>query len=107
MADDKKSAKPPLGVVRPGNKASEDPMADEFDATAAAGESVSEQIEALRAEIGRLKESAGLLAEGTGHLAMSQARSLRDDAEELIVANPFAALAGAALVGYLFGLTRR
>lgn len=111
MADDNKTGKPSLGVVRPDEKsqaASETKASSPTDVDAAAAEAnVREQLEALRAEIGRLKESAGLLAEGTGQLALAKVNSVRDDVEELVVANPFTALLGAAFVGYLFGLRHR
>lgn len=101
MADEKSTGKRTLGVVEGRDSISEDAR------TAAAEATVNEQIEALKAEISRLKESAGLIAEGTGQLAIAKAESLRDEVRTTIQANPLAALAGAAFIGYLFGLRHR
>ncbi|GMB79960.1 MULTISPECIES: hypothetical protein [Shinella] len=101
MADEKSTGKRTLGVVEGRDTISEEAK------TAAAEAAVSEQIEALKAEISRLKESAGLIAEGTGQLAVAKAESLREDLRQTIQANPIAALAGAALIGYLCGLRHR
>ncbi|MFC3076222.1 hypothetical protein [Shinella pollutisoli] len=102
MADEKiPGKKTSLGIVETGEKVAEDAR------QAAAEATVSEQIEALKAEIGRLKESAGLLAEGTGQLAITQVQSLREELRQTVVANPLAALAGAAFIGYLCGLRHR
>lgn len=101
MADEKSTGKRTLGVVEGRDSISEDAR------TAAAEATVNEQIEALKAEISRLKESAGLIAEGTGQLAVAKAESLRDEVRQTIQANPLAALAGAAFIGYLFGLRHR
>lgn len=101
MADDKSTGKRTLGVVEGRDSISEEAKAAAAEAT------VNEQIEALKAEISRLKESAGLIAEGTGQLAVAKAESLREEARRTIQANPLAALAGAAFIGYLFGLRHR
>lgn len=101
MADEKSTGKRTLGVVEGRDNISEDAR------TAAAEATVNEQIQALKTEISRLKESAGLIAEGTGQLAAAKAESLRDEVRQTIQANPLAALAGAAFVGYLFGLRHR
>jgi hypothetical protein len=106
MADDKNTGKrTSLGIVEAGEKIAE--KATDAAQSVSNDISVSEQIEALRAEVGRMKESAGLLAEGTGQLAMAQVHSLRDDVRETVKANPLATLAGAAFIGYLFGLRHR
>jgi len=101
MADEKSTGKRTLGVVEGRDSISEEAR------TAAAEATVTEQIEALKAEISRLKESAGLIAESTGQLAVAKAESLREEARQTIQANPLAALAGAAFIGYLFGLRHR
>jgi hypothetical protein len=101
MADEKSTGKRTLGVVESGDSISEDARAAAAEAT------VSEQIEVLKAEISRLKETAGLIAEGTGQLAVAKAESLREDIRQTIQANPLATLAGAAFIGYLFGLRHR
>ncbi|CAK7259480.1 hypothetical protein KYK30_13170 [Shinella yambaruensis] len=101
MADEKSTGKRTLGVVEGRDNISEDARAAAAEAT------VNEQIEALKTEISRLKESAGLIAEGTGQLAVAKAESLRDEVRQTIQANPLAALAGAAFIGYLFGLRHR
>jgi hypothetical protein len=101
MADEKSTGKRTLGVVEGRDSISEDARAAAAEAT------VNEQIEALKAEISRLKESAGLIAEGTGQLAVAKAESVRDEVRQTIQANPLAALAGAAFIGYLFGLRHR
>ena len=101
MADEKSTGKRTLGVVEGRDSISEDARAAAAEAT------VNEQIEALKTEISRLKESAGLIAEGTGQLAVAKAESLRDEVRTTIQANPLAALAGAAVIGYLFGLRHR
>ena len=101
MADEKSTGKRTLGVVEGRDNISEEARAAAAEAT------VSEQIEALKSEISRLKESAGLIAEGTGQLAVAKAESVRDEVRQTIQANPLAALAGAAFIGYLFGLRHR
>ena len=101
MADEKSTGKRTLGVVEGRDSISEEAR------TAAAEATVTEQIEALKAEISRLRESAGLIAEGTGQIAVAKAESLREEARRTIQANPLAALAGAAFVGYLCGLRHR
>ena len=101
MADEKSTGKRTLGVVEGRDSIPEDAN------VAAAEASVSEQIDALKAEISRMKESAGLVAEGTGQLAIAKAESLREDLRQTIQANPLATLAGAAFIGYLFGLRHR
>ena len=101
MADEKSTGKRTLGVVEGRESISEEAR------VAAAEISVGEQIEALKTEISRLKESAGLIAEGTGQLAVVKAESLREDLRQTIQANPLATLAGAAFIGYLFGLRHR
>lgn len=106
MADEKNPAKRPLGVVPAGERVAAG-KEDDVSIRDTSDVPVNEQIDALRSELARLRESAGLVAEGTGQLALSQARSVRDDVEELVVTNPFTALLGAAFVGYLFGLRHR
>ena len=101
MADEKSTGKRTLGVVEGPDSISEEAKAAAAEAT------INEQIEALKAEISRLKESAGLIAEGTGQIAVAKAESLREEARRTIQANPLAALAGAAFIGYLFGLRHR
>ena len=101
MADEKSTGKRTLGVVEGRDSISEEARAAAAEAT------VNEQIEALKTEISRLKESAGLIAEGTGQLAVAKAESLREETRRTIQANPLAALAGAAFIGYLFGLRHR
>ena len=101
MADEKSTGKRTLGVVEGRDSISEEAKAAAAEAT------INEQIEALKAEISRLRESAGLIAEGTGQIAVAKAESLREEARRTIQANPLAALAGAAFIGYLFGLRHR
>ena len=101
MADEKSTGKRTLGVVEGRDSISEEARAAEAEA------SINEQIEVLKTEISRLKESAGLIAEGTGQLAVAKAESLREDLRQTIQANPLATLAGAAFIGYLFGLRHR
>ena len=101
MADEKSTGKRTLGVVEGRDSISQEAKAAEAEAT------INEQIEALKAEIGRMKESAGLIAEGTGQIAVAKAESLREEARRTIQANPLATLAGAAFIGYLFGLRHR
>jgi len=103
MADEKSTGKRTLGVVEGRDTVSQEARSAEAEAEA----TINEQIEALKAEIGRLKDSAGLIAEGTGQLAAAKAESLRDDLRQTIQANPLAALTGAALIGYLCGLRHR
>ncbi len=105
MADEKSTGeKAARGTVE--NSGDTDTVGNEAD-KAAAEAAVREQIETLKTELSRLKESASHLAEGTGQLAVAQARSLREDLREAVQANPMATLAGAAFIGYLFGLRHR
>ncbi|MFC6445623.1 hypothetical protein [Shinella zoogloeoides] len=101
MADEKSTGKRTLGVVEGRDSISEEAKAAAAEAT------INEQIEALKAEISRLRESAGLIAEGTGQIAVAKAESLREEARRTIQANPLVTLAGAAFIGYLFGLRHR
>ncbi|WP_337182963.1 hypothetical protein [Shinella sp.] len=101
MADEKSTGKRTLGVVEGRDSISEEAKAAAAEAT------VNEQIDALKTEISRLKESAGLIAEGTGQLAVAKAESLREELRQTIQANPLATLAGAAFIGYLCGLRHR
>ncbi|MCF3639019.1 hypothetical protein LXM94_03450 [Rhizobium sp. TRM95111] len=106
MAEDKETGKRgPLGVVSADTGASK---AERAAADREAAEAlIADQIDVLREEIARMKESLGLVAEGTGQLAAARISSLREEVRNMVHENPFAALAGAAFVGYLFGLRHR
>jgi hypothetical protein len=116
MADENEnSRRTPLGVVDTGEskaanaaknlgEAVSSPIGSDADAAKAA---IAEQVTALKEEVAQLRETLGVLAESSGQYAVSQVNSLREDVRTAVVANPFASLLGAALVGYLCGLRRR
>ncbi|RWX78955.1 hypothetical protein EPK99_10290 [Neorhizobium lilium] len=68
--------------------------------------SAQEELDALRAEVARMKDSAIEVASASKRLARSGTVALRDDLEVRIKARPLAAVAIAAAVGYVWGLTR-
>ncbi|PTM97355.1 hypothetical protein [Mycoplana dimorpha] len=118
MADEKESSlRTPLGVVGDGKPAkSGKDMISETAATGAemeapdaeaAKEAIAEQVAALKDEVAQLRATLGLLAESSSQYAVSQVNSLREDVRATVVANPFTALIGAALVGYVCGLRGR
>lgn len=108
MTDENKTnPRAPLDVVRGRNKATGvTGTTEDADAEAAKAE-IAEQIELLKEEVARLRESLGILAARSGRYAVSQVNSLREDVRAGVAANPLSALLCAAFVGYLFGLRRR
>jgi ElaB/YqjD/DUF883 family membrane-anchored ribosome-binding protein len=65
-----------------------------------------EEIDALRSEVTRMKESALEVAAASKRLARTGTIVLRDDLEDRIKARPLAAVAIAAALGYVWGMTR-
>lgn len=65
-----------------------------------------EEITALRSEVARMKESALEVASASRRLARSGTLALREDLEDRIKARPLAAVALAATLGYVWGMTR-
>ncbi len=65
-----------------------------------------EEIDALRSEVARMKESALEVASASKRLARTGTVVLRDDLEDRIKARPLAAVAIAAALGYVWGMTR-
>ena len=118
MADENEnSRRTPLGVVDPGDSKSAKSAKDMVGGTVgnpmaasdadAAKAAIADQVTALKDEVAQLRETLGVLAESSGQYAVSQVNSLREDVRATVVANPFASLLGAVLVGYLCGLRRR
>lgn len=65
-----------------------------------------EELHAMRSEISRMRESLLEVGSASGRLAKAGVSSLKDDAERRIRERPFASVGVAALLGYLWGLTR-
>lgn len=108
MTDEKEtSPRAPLDVVHGRNKTTKIAGTTEDVDPEAAKAEIAEQIELLKEEVDRLRESLGILATRSGRYAVSQVNSLREDVRAGIAANPLSALLCAAFVGYLFGLRRR
>jgi len=66
----------------------------------------NEELHALTAEISSLREKAGLIGSEAGRLVRSEASEALEAVERRIRSKPIAAVAMAAAVGYLWGLTR-
>lgn len=64
------------------------------------------QVEALRAELERLKESVGAVTATARGLATTSADAFVTDAEAYLRRNVFASVGIAAFIGYLWGRTR-
>jgi ElaB/YqjD/DUF883 family membrane-anchored ribosome-binding protein len=65
-----------------------------------------DELGALRAEVARMKESALEVASASRRLASTGSAALREDLEDRIKAKPLAAVAIAAALGYVWGMTR-
>ncbi len=65
-----------------------------------------DEITALRAEVARMRDSAGEVASASRRIVTSGTAALRDDLEDRIKTRPLAAIAIAAAVGYVWGMTR-
>jgi ElaB/YqjD/DUF883 family membrane-anchored ribosome-binding protein len=74
--------------------------------TGGADTSAMDEITALRAEVARMKDSAREVASASGRIARSGSAALRDDLEDRIKTRPLTAVAIAAAIGYVWGLTR-
>lgn len=66
----------------------------------------AEEVRALRRDVARLKENFMEVAEGGVELLKAEARSVGRDVEDRIRERPLAAVGVAALLGYVWGLTR-
>jgi ElaB/YqjD/DUF883 family membrane-anchored ribosome-binding protein len=67
----------------------------------------SQELDALRAEIDRLRASIHEIASSSKRLATAEFDELKTAAEEKLNQNVFLSVGVAALVGYLWGRTRR
>jgi ElaB/YqjD/DUF883 family membrane-anchored ribosome-binding protein len=65
-----------------------------------------DELSALKSEVARLRESATEVTAASGRLARTGAIALREDLEDRIRVRPLAAVAIAAVVGYVWGATR-
>ena len=65
-----------------------------------------EEVRALRRDVARLRENLLEIAEGGVELMKAEARSAVRDAESRIRERPLTAVSIAALLGYVWGLTR-
>jgi ElaB/YqjD/DUF883 family membrane-anchored ribosome-binding protein len=66
----------------------------------------SEEVRALRRDVARLRENLLEVVEGGVDLVKAEARSSVRDVEDRIRARPLAAVGIAAMLGYVWGLTR-
>lgn len=65
-----------------------------------------EELESLKAEVARLRESAGEIGSATVRVAKAQASDLLMDLEERIRSKPLPAVGIAAVIGFVWGMTR-
>jgi ElaB/YqjD/DUF883 family membrane-anchored ribosome-binding protein len=66
----------------------------------------SEEVRALRRDVARLTENLSEVAQGGVDLMKAEARTVVRDVEDRIRERPLAAVGIAALLGYVWGLTR-
>ncbi|AXV18359.1 hypothetical protein CYG48_21750 (plasmid) [Neorhizobium sp. SOG26] len=66
----------------------------------------SEEVQALRREVARLRESAAEIGYASVRVAQSEAEVVLDDVRDRVRKRPLAAVGIAALIGYIWGLTR-
>jgi ElaB/YqjD/DUF883 family membrane-anchored ribosome-binding protein len=66
----------------------------------------SEEVRAMRREVARIRESASEIGYASARVARIEASVVLDDVRERVRKKPFAAIGIAALVGYIWGLTR-
>jgi len=66
----------------------------------------AQQVEAIKAEIARLKQSVASIASRTSNLATNQAEVTMSEVEEVLKRNVFASVGVALLLGYVWGRTR-
>jgi ElaB/YqjD/DUF883 family membrane-anchored ribosome-binding protein len=67
----------------------------------------SQELEALRSEIDRLRNSIQEIASSSKRLATAEFDELKASAEEKLKQNVFLSVGVAAVVGYFWGRTRR
>lgn len=65
--------------------------------------SPDEELEALRAEVSRLRESVAEIGSASARVLRARSEGLVDDARARIREHPFGAVACALIVGFLFG----
>jgi ElaB/YqjD/DUF883 family membrane-anchored ribosome-binding protein len=87
----------------------ESPLVDEaLAATAERGghRAGRQEIDALKAETGRLSDSAREIAEGTARAVRSSATSTLSDVKDMIRERPLAAVGIVAAIAFMWGATR-
>ncbi|TWF47807.1 hypothetical protein [Neorhizobium alkalisoli] len=107
----------PIGTApafSPDDNRSDAPLVDE--ALASTKESVEidepsafssqEELEALKAEVARLRESASEIGAATVRVAKAQASDLIADIEKRVRSKPLSAVGIAAIIGFVWGMTR-
>ena len=65
-----------------------------------------EELRAMRAEIVRMQETLLEVTSASGRLAKAGVSSLREKVEQRVRSRPFSSVGLAALLGYLWGITR-
>lgn len=65
-----------------------------------------QQVEVLREELTRLKESVAAIASTVSELAAGSVEKTAADIEETLKSNVFVSVSVAALIGYVWGRTR-
>jgi len=68
--------------------------------------SSSEELEALKAEVARLRESASEIGSATVRVAKAQASDVLVDLKQRIRSKPLPAVGIAAAIGFVWGMTR-
>ncbi len=66
----------------------------------------SEEVRAMRHEIARIRESAAEIGYASARVVRTEASVVLDDVRDRVRRKPLAAVGVAALVGYIWGLTR-
>lgn len=107
----------PIGTAAafsPDDNRSDAPLVDE--ALASTKESVEidepsafpsqEELEALKAEVARLRESASEIGAATVRVAKAQASDLIADIEKRVRSKPLSAVGIATIIGFVWGMTR-
>lgn len=72
----------------------------------AGGETVRDEIRALRKEVSRLSEAVSNLASGNGRAARSEAASIFDGIDHQVREHPLASIGLVTAVAFLLGVTR-
>lgn len=106
MIDDNENKAATLGQPVNTPKVDEALEATRADRVGGADVLATQELNALKAEVARIRESVSEVTSASGRLTRTGAIAIRDDIEERVRARPIAAVAIAALIGYVWGATR-